>query len=111
MAQFKPAAIAAAHNRHGVEYVVIIADLADVVRSKEAAGRPNDLAVLPALYRRLRIDVETHEELKRLSRSLGTTVGRTVTLALRALSQDQIGEQLRAPLTPAEAAWLDAELG
>ncbi len=59
----------------------------------------------------VRIDVETHEELKRLSRSLGTTVGRTVTLALRALSQDQIGEQLRAPLTPAEAAWLDAELG
>ena len=53
MAQFKPAAIAAAHNRHGVEYVVIITDLADVVRSKEAAGRPNDLAVLPALYRRL----------------------------------------------------------
>ena len=33
--------------------VVVIADLADVVRSKEAAGRPKDLAVLPALYRRL----------------------------------------------------------
>jgi hypothetical protein len=35
----------------GVE--VVIADLEDVVRSKEAAGRPKDLRVLPALYRHL----------------------------------------------------------
>jgi len=33
----------------GVE--VYVADLADVIRSKEAAGRPKDLRVLPALYR------------------------------------------------------------
>jgi len=33
----------------GVE--ITIADLADVIRSKEAAGRPKDLRVLPALYR------------------------------------------------------------
>jgi hypothetical protein len=33
----------------GVE--VSVADLADVIRSKEAAGRPKDLQVLPALYR------------------------------------------------------------
>jgi len=31
--------------------VVSIADLGDVIRSKEAAGRPKDLQVLPALYR------------------------------------------------------------
>ena len=30
---------------------VMIADLADVIRSKEAAGRPKDLQVLPVLYR------------------------------------------------------------
>lgn len=30
---------------------VIIADLADVIRSKESAGRPKDLQVLPLLYR------------------------------------------------------------
>jgi hypothetical protein len=35
----------------GVE--VVIADLEDVIRSKEAAGRPKDLRVLPALYRHL----------------------------------------------------------
>ena len=32
---------------------VRVADLADVIRSKEAAGRPKDLRVLPALYRHL----------------------------------------------------------
>lgn len=35
----------------GVE--VTIADLADVIRSKEAAGRPKDVRVLPVLYRHL----------------------------------------------------------
>ena len=29
---------------------VLVADLADVIRSKEVAGRPKDLRVLPALY-------------------------------------------------------------
>jgi hypothetical protein len=33
----------------GVE--VCVADLEDVIRSKESAGRPKDLQVLPALYR------------------------------------------------------------
>ena len=36
----------------GVE--VLIADLGDVIRSKEAAGRPKDVRVLPALYRHLK---------------------------------------------------------
>lgn len=33
----------------GIE--VVVADLDDVIRSKEAAGRPKDLRVLPLLYR------------------------------------------------------------
>jgi hypothetical protein len=33
---------------------VSIADLGDVIKSKEAAGRPKDLQVLPILYRHLR---------------------------------------------------------
>ncbi len=33
------------------EIEVTVADLDDVIRSKEAAGRPKDLGVLPALYR------------------------------------------------------------
>ena len=33
----------------GVE--VVVADLDDVIRSKEAAGRPKDLRILPLLYR------------------------------------------------------------
>ena len=33
---------------------VVIADLGDVIRSKEAAGRPKDLQVLPTLYRHQR---------------------------------------------------------
>lgn len=59
----------------------------------------------------VRIDGETHEELKRLAGELGTTVGRTVSLAVRALRQDRVGEQLAQPLCADETAWLDAELG
>lgn len=43
-------------NSHVVEVEgveVTIADLEDVIRSKEVAGRPKDLRVLPALYRHL----------------------------------------------------------
>jgi hypothetical protein len=35
------------------EVEVVVADLDDVIRSKEAAGRPKDLRVLPSLYRHL----------------------------------------------------------
>lgn len=59
----------------------------------------------------VRIDVATHEELKRLAASLGTSVGNTVTLAVRSLRQDRIGLQLRSPLTEDETSWLDADLG
>lgn len=45
-----------AHRAHRMDVegtIVVIADLEDVIRSKEAAGRPKDLQVLPLLYRRL----------------------------------------------------------
>ncbi len=59
----------------------------------------------------VRIDGETHDELKRLADELGTTVGHTVSLAVRALRQDRVGEQLAQPLRDDETAWLDADLG
>lgn len=59
----------------------------------------------------VRVDVDTHNEIKKLAESLGTTVGDTVALAIRRLRQDGIGEQLKAPLTPDETEWLDADLG
>ena len=59
----------------------------------------------------VRIDVGTHEELKRLAAELDTTVGNTVTLAVRALRQDRIGSDLRTPFQDDESAWLDADLG
>lgn len=59
----------------------------------------------------VRIDAATHEDLKRLAVEMNTTVGHTVTLAVRALRQDRIGDELRAELRDDEVAWLDAELG
>ena len=59
----------------------------------------------------VRIDTTTHEELKRLAAELNTTVGNTVSLAVRALRQDRVGAELASPLRDEEAAWLDAELG
>lgn len=59
----------------------------------------------------VRIDSTTHVALKRLAADLGTTVGQTVALAVRQLSQQRIGQQLNTPLTAAEVDWLDAELG
>jgi hypothetical protein len=60
----------------------------------------------------VRIDLTTHEELKRLAASHGTTVGATVGLAVKALAQREIGRQLASePLRADEIAWLDADLG
>lgn len=59
----------------------------------------------------VRIDVTTHDELKRLAAELHTTVGNTVSLAVRALRQDRLAEELIAPLRQEETAWLDATLG
>ena len=55
--------------------------------------------------------MSTHEELKRLAAELNTTVGNTVSLAVRALRQDRIGDELKASLRDDEVAWLDADLG
>lgn len=59
----------------------------------------------------VRVDTATHAEIKRLAEQLGATVGETVAIAVRRLRQSRIGEELAAPLTDAESAWLDADLG
>lgn len=59
----------------------------------------------------VRIDVATHEALKRLAAELNTTVGNTVSLAVRALRQDRMGAELTATLREDETVWLDADLG
>lgn len=59
----------------------------------------------------VRIDVATHEELKRLAAELNMTIGHTVSLAVRALRQDRIGTELRSALRDDETAWLDADVG
>ncbi len=59
----------------------------------------------------VRVDRETHEELKRLARELGTTVGEAVAIAARRLRQQRIGKELTAPLELDETKWLDADLG
>jgi len=43
--------VAKAHKMRVDAVDVVVADLGDVIRSKEAAGRPKDLQVLPVLYR------------------------------------------------------------
>lgn len=59
----------------------------------------------------VRVDRETHEELKKLARDLGTTVGEAVAIAARRLRQQRIGRDLKALLTEAETSWLNADLG
>jgi len=76
------------------------------------AGRADAICMLICMQSTsVRIDLETHEELKRLAKDLGTTVGRTVALAVRALRQDRVGSQLARPLRDDETAWLDADVG
>lgn len=59
----------------------------------------------------VRVDRETHEQLKKLARELGTTVGEAVAIAARRLRQQRIGKELRTPLSEEEVAWLEADLG
>ena len=44
-----------AHRLRVGEVEVVVADLADVIKSKESAGRPKDIRVLPMLYRHLSV--------------------------------------------------------
>lgn len=59
----------------------------------------------------VRIDRETYEELERLSRELGTTVGGAVAIAARRLRQQRIGKELIGRLSQDEVDWLAAHLG
>ena len=59
----------------------------------------------------VRIDVSTHDELKRLAVEFDTNVGNTFSLAVRALRQDHIGRHLQSELLNHYTSWLDAELG
>ena len=59
----------------------------------------------------VRIDTATHRQLKRLATELETTVGETVSLAVRRLRQDLIGAELASAPDQGESDWLDADLG
>ena len=59
----------------------------------------------------VRIDVATHGQLKRLAAELKTTLGDTVTLAVRALRQERVGADHGTPLRADEETWLDADFG
>ena len=56
----------------------------------------------------VRIDLQTHGDLKRLAFDLHLSVGETVRYAVRRLNQAIIGEELRAAFTTEESAWLDS---
>ena len=57
------------------------------------------------------IDATAHEDRKRLAVELSTTFSHTVTLPVRALRQDRIGDDLRTDLRIDEVDWLDAGIG
>ncbi len=59
----------------------------------------------------VRIDRSTHEELRRLANERHITVAEAVARGVRLLRQEQMGQQLAAPLTDGERDWLDADLG
>ncbi len=59
----------------------------------------------------IRIDRATHEELKRIAQRRDRTVAETVTRAVRALRQEEMGRQLASSLEADEVEWLDARIG
>jgi hypothetical protein len=59
----------------------------------------------------IRINRNTHDELRRLAKERHQTVADTVSRAIRLLHQDGIGRDLAAPLTDEESSWLDADAG
>jgi uncharacterized protein YoaH (UPF0181 family) len=78
-------------------------------RANTFACQSDSLSRMPSTS--VRIDRKTHEDLKRIASTLGTTVGEAVAIAARRLRQEQIGKQLSTPLSEDEIDWLDAELG
>lgn len=59
----------------------------------------------------IRVDRDTHRQLKRLAEERHATVSDTVARAVRLLRQEKMGQQLAEPLSDEENEWLDAELG
>jgi hypothetical protein len=90
---------------------VAVGALAAQLDEGEVAGVVPGCMLICMQSTSVRIDVSTHEELKRLASELHTTVGNAVALAVRALRQDQVGAELAQPLRDDEALWLDADLG
>lgn len=56
----------------------------------------------------IRVDRATNEQLKRLAQGRQATVAETVARAVQLLRQEQMGDELSAPLSDEEAEWLDA---
>ena len=75
---------------------------------RESAERDRMCMLICMQSTSVRIDTSTHDDLKRLAAELNTTVGNTVTLAVRALRQERIGADLQEPLRDDEESWLDA---
>src|SRR5690349_17891928 len=95
--------------QHGIDVTAVhpLRPLGDALDSPRRRERYPSRCMLICMHSTsVRIDSATHEDLKRLARELNTTVGNTVTLAVRALRQGRIGTELRAPLTADETAWL-----
>jgi len=58
----------------------------------------------------IRVSGDTHLAVKALAAELHLSVGDTVELAVRRLSQHQMGRQLAEPTSAEEAQWLEADL-
>jgi hypothetical protein len=64
-----------------------------------------------ATTKMLRVSERTHEGFKREAERRGETIDSVAAAALRALRQEEIGQQLAHPFREDEQAWLDADLG
>jgi len=61
--------------------------------------------------RMLRVSDTTHAGFREEARRRGVTIDAVAAAALRALRQQEMGEQLANELTDEETQWLDAPLG
>jgi hypothetical protein len=59
----------------------------------------------------IRVSRVTHASVTRLAIERHETIDQTVSRAIRALRQDDMGQDLASELTDDEAAWLDADAG
>ncbi len=59
----------------------------------------------------IRVSRATHARVARLAAERHETIDETVSRALRALRQDEMGQELAEDLTDDESAWLDADAG